>query len=154
MATCVPASVPRGRARRDDPWRPKYATEREADAGGCDDPVTAVADERIDESDGTDAELVLTALRALSHTHPELLSGRLAALEQLDAVRREEYQRTLLAFFDAAGDVATAAAVLYVHPNTVRYRLRRLREITGLDLADPLQRFVAELQLRVTRAED
>lgn len=97
-----------------------------------------------------DAELVLETLRALSRTHPELLAGRLAALSLLDPVRREEYLRTLLAFFDAAGDVGAAASALYVHPNTVRYRLRRLQEITGLDLTDPLQRFVAELQLRLT----
>ena len=38
---------------------------------------------------------------------------------------------------------------IFVHPNTFRYRLRRLTEISGLDLDDPVQRLVAELQLRI-----
>ena len=38
---------------------------------------------------------------------------------------------------------------LFVHPNTLRYRLRRLEEVSGLDLADPEQRFAAMLQLRM-----
>jgi DNA-binding PucR family transcriptional regulator len=38
---------------------------------------------------------------------------------------------------------AEAAALLYCHPNTVRYRLRRLEERTGRSLSDP--RAVAEL---------
>jgi DNA-binding PucR family transcriptional regulator len=33
--------------------------------------------------------------------------------------------------------------VLYCHPNTVRYRLRRLQEMTGRSLSEP--RSVAEL---------
>jgi hypothetical protein len=35
-----------------------------------------------------------------------------------------------------------------VHPNTFRYRLRRLTEVSGINLADPEQRFAAMLQLR------
>ena len=42
-----------------------------------------------------------------------------------------------------------AAAPVYVHPNTFRYRLRRLAEVGGLDLADPDARFAAMLQLRL-----
>jgi DNA-binding PucR family transcriptional regulator len=38
---------------------------------------------------------------------------------------------------------------VYVHPNTFRYRLRRLAEVGELDLADPEARFAAMLQLRV-----
>jgi hypothetical protein len=37
---------------------------------------------------------------------------------------------------------------MFVHPNTFRYRLRRLTEVSGIDLADPDQRFAAMLQLR------
>jgi DNA-binding PucR family transcriptional regulator len=38
---------------------------------------------------------------------------------------------------------------MYIHPNTFRYRLRRLAEVGGIDLADPEARFAAMLQLRV-----
>ncbi|MCD0451478.1 helix-turn-helix domain-containing protein [Actinocorallia sp. API 0066] len=56
---------------------------------------------------------------------------------------------TLAAYLDAFGNVNDAAAAVQVHPNTFRYRLRRLCEISGLDLADPGARLAAMLQLRL-----
>jgi DNA-binding PucR family transcriptional regulator len=50
---------------------------------------------------------------------------------------------TLNAYLDHAGSTERAAEVLYCHPNTVRYRLRRLQELTGRSLSDP--RGIAEL---------
>ena len=55
---------------------------------------------------------------------------------------------TLAAYMDCFGDVRAAAAQLGVHPNTFRYRLRRLQELVGLDLTDPAERIVAALQGR------
>ena len=43
-----------------------------------------------------------------------------------------ELLETLDAFFAAGGVLESAARALYVHPNTVRYRLRRVAEVTGL----------------------
>jgi sugar diacid utilization regulator len=40
---------------------------------------------------------------------------------------------TLRAYLDSDLDVARTAEALYVHPNMVRYRLRRVSELTGLD---------------------
>jgi DNA-binding PucR family transcriptional regulator len=45
--------------------------------------------------------------------------------------------------------VAAAAAALHTHPNTFRYRLRRLTEVGGIDLTDPDARFAAMLELRL-----
>ena len=45
--------------------------------------------------------------------------------------------------------LTSAAAATFVHPNTLRYRLRRLAEVSGLELADPEQRFAAMLELRM-----
>ncbi len=50
---------------------------------------------------------------------------------------------TLNAYLDHGGSAEQAAQVLYCHPNTVRYRLRRVQELTDRSLADP--RDVAEL---------
>lgn len=50
---------------------------------------------------------------------------------------------TLNAYLDHAGSAEQAADVLHCHPNTVRYRLRRLQELTGRSLSDP--QGVAEL---------
>lgn len=44
---------------------------------------------------------------------------------------------TLNAYLDQSGSAERAAEVLYCHPNTVRYRLRRLQELTGRSLAEP-----------------
>lgn len=42
------------------------------------------------------------------------------------------YVRTLLAFFDANGDIKQCAAALHLHRNTVRYRLKSIEQLTGL----------------------
>jgi hypothetical protein len=54
---------------------------------------------------------------------------------------------TLNAYLDNAGSAERAAEVLHCHANTVRYRLRRLQELTGRSLADP--HGVAELAAAV-----
>ena len=50
---------------------------------------------------------------------------------------------TLDAYLDHDGSAERAAEILYCHPNTVRYRLRRVQELTGRSLSDP--RGIAEL---------
>nr|WP_246319640.1 helix-turn-helix domain-containing protein [Nocardioides kongjuensis] len=45
---------------------------------------------------------------------------------------------TARAWLAAGGSTSTAARELHVHRNTVRYRIRRLEEITGRDLARPV----------------
>jgi DNA-binding PucR family transcriptional regulator len=57
---------------------------------------------------------------------------------------------TLRAYLDGFGDVAAVAAGLHVHPNTVRYRVRRIEEVLGTSLADPDVRLVLSLSLRAT----
>lgn len=92
--------------------------------------------------------VVLHRLRQLAALHPELAAGRVTALAEQDAAKGTSWVATLRAYFDAFGDMARAAAAVNVHPNTFRYRLRRIGEVFGLDLTDPDERLVAELQLR------
>jgi PucR C-terminal helix-turn-helix domain len=69
----------------------------------------------------------------------ELLSADLlSALKPGDDFHRE-LASTALAYLDHGQRLDHTAAALHVHPNTVRYRLRRLFEITGMPLsaADP-----------------
>ena len=42
---------------------------------------------------------------------------------------------TLETFLDADGNVAGTAARLFTHRHTIRYRLERVRELTGLDVS-------------------
>jgi DNA-binding PucR family transcriptional regulator len=55
---------------------------------------------------------------------------------------------TLRAYLDCFGDVAAAADWLHVHPNTVRYRVRRIEKELGTSLGDPDDRLVLSLGLR------
>jgi DNA-binding PucR family transcriptional regulator len=47
------------------------------------------------------------------------------------------------------GDVVGAAAGISVHPNTFRYRLRRIGELFDIDVKNAEERLVLELQLRL-----
>ena len=94
------------------------------------------------------AEALLMELRDLAAAHGDRPTGPVARLSAYDLEHGTNLVETLRAWLDAFGDVATASAAMFVHPNTFRYRLRRLTEVSGIDLADPEQRFAAMLQLR------
>ena len=94
------------------------------------------------------AEALLMELRDLAAAHGDRPSGPVARLSGYDAEHGTNLIDTLRAWLDAFGDVAAASAAMFVHANTFRYRLRRLAEVSGIDLADPEQRFAAMLQLR------
>jgi PucR C-terminal helix-turn-helix domain/GGDEF-like domain len=66
-----------------------------------------------------------------------------------DTEHETSHAETLLAYLNAFGDAGKAASVLFVHENTLRYRIRRLQEMFDVDLADPTERLVTWLQLRL-----
>jgi hypothetical protein len=70
--------------------------------------------------------------------------GRLLAL---DAEDRSVLLATIEAWLDAGGSATAAGHVLFCHPNTVRYRLRRVEELTGRSVDAP--RAAAELAVAV-----
>jgi hypothetical protein len=94
-------------------------------------------------------EALVLELRDLVAAHGDRPTGPTARLFAYDSEHNTNLVETLRAWLDAFGDVIAAAAAMYVHPNTFRYRLRRLTEISGIDLTDPEARFAAMLQLRV-----
>jgi sugar diacid utilization regulator/putative methionine-R-sulfoxide reductase with GAF domain len=57
--------------------------------------------------------------------------------------------RTLRVFFDADCSQRTAAERLFVHHKTLRYRLGRIKQLTGLDLGHHEDRMRADLALRL-----
>jgi hypothetical protein len=69
----------------------------------------------------------------------------LAGLDQIPQGERELLLETFGAWLDGGGSADRTAKRLFVHPNTVRHRLRRLEEHTGRSLTDP--RWIAELSL-------
>ncbi|MGB3375956.1 MAG: helix-turn-helix domain-containing protein [Microbacterium sp.] len=94
-------------------------------------------------------ESLLLELRDLVEARGDQPTGAVARLIEYDEQHRGALVDTLRAWLDAFGDVNAAASGVHVHPNTFRYRLRRLAEVGGIDLADPESRFTAMLQLRV-----
>ncbi|HET8673067.1 MAG TPA: helix-turn-helix domain-containing protein [Thermoleophilaceae bacterium] len=67
----------------------------------------------------------------LRRFHEETVAPLLTYDEQYET----ELVRTLETFLDADGNVAQTAHRLYTHRHTVRYRLERVKELTGLDVA-------------------
>jgi hypothetical protein len=93
------------------------------------------------------AELLLRSDKGLAR---ELASDRLAPLEELPAGSRARLTETLGAWLAEQGRLTPVAERLGVHPQTVRYRLARLRELFGGALDDPDSRFELELALRIS----
>ncbi|MFB9766761.1 PucR family transcriptional regulator [Nocardioides kongjuensis] len=67
-----------------------------------------------------------------------LVDAVLAPVMALPEDDRAVVFATARAWLAAGGSTSTAARELHVHRNTVRYRIRRLEEITGRDLARPV----------------
>jgi sugar diacid utilization regulator len=79
-----------------------------------------------------DDVLVDHMLRASPHAR-RILEETLRPLEKYDRTRRAELVQTLRAYLSAGTNLTQTARLLTVHPNTVVYRLRRIRELTGRD---------------------
>jgi len=57
-----------------------------------------------------------------------------ARLAEYDAQRGAQLVTTLEEFLRRHGNISATSEALYVHPNTLRQRLRRIAELSGLDL--------------------
>ena len=77
-----------------------------------------------------------------------IAARRLAALDPLTPRARRRMEETALAYVQQHGNAAAMARTLEVHPQTARYRVRRLRELLGDALDDPDARLELELALR------
>jgi sugar diacid utilization regulator len=74
-----------------------------------------------------------------------------APLVAYDEQYETELVRTLETFLDADGNVAGAAERLFTHRHTVRYRLERVKELTGLDVSSTDGRERLSLGLKAMR---
>ncbi|NMD59709.1 UNVERIFIED_ORG: DNA-binding PucR family transcriptional regulator [Nocardia globerula] len=73
----------------------------------------------------------------------------LGALDEHDRRHGSELVATARAFLDKGGDVANSSAALHVHPNTLRNRLRRCKDMCGVDLTDADTRLILMLQFKL-----
>ena len=58
---------------------------------------------------------------------------------------------TLTAYFAANGSLEGTARALFVHPNTVRYRLRQVAELTGLTPSSPRDALTLQIAMMLGR---
>jgi sugar diacid utilization regulator len=72
----------------------------------------------------------------------------LGSLLEYDARRKAELVRTLTQYLEHGGNYDATAAELSVHKSTLKYRLQRIRELTGLELNDPDVHFNLQLATR------
>ncbi len=73
----------------------------------------------------------------------------LSPLLDYDADHGTELVRTLRVFLDCSGSWTKAAEAMFVHVNSLRYRIRRVEELTGLDLGSLADQAALLLALRL-----
>ena len=95
-----------------------------------------------------DDHLLALLLHADVSVTADLVAQRLEPLRRMTASARDRAVTTLRAWLDAHGDIAETAGLLHVHPQTVRYRLARLKESFAGALDDPAARLEVALALR------
>jgi hypothetical protein len=85
----------------------------------------------------TERRLADLVLRADADAYADLRAQALAPLDDLTPAAREKLTETLRAWLLHHGRREQIAAALFVHPQTVRYRMGQLRELFGTRLDDP-----------------
>jgi hypothetical protein len=129
------------RAELPGAWAIASAALRAAEAG-------TIAGEGLIKAEAHLPELLLLESGGVAE---RLAERRLAPLEGLTRAARARMEETALAFVQHGGNAAAMARALHLHPQTIRYRLGRLRELFGDALDDPDARFELELALRTSR---
>jgi DNA-binding PucR family transcriptional regulator len=66
----------------------------------------------------------------------------LSVLSQYDLKKGTELYRTLQAHLRCSGNLKMTAAELFIHRNSLTYRMERIVELTGIDLSDSYTRFL------------
>jgi hypothetical protein len=91
-------------------------------------------------------ELLLLADPPLART---IVLRRLAPLDQLRSDVRQRITETMLVWLELGMNTVAVARRMNVHPQTVRYRVQRIKELFGYELEDTQHRFELMLALRV-----
>jgi purine catabolism regulator len=86
--------------------------------------------------------------------NPELVSfcnEIVGKLVEYDRTQGTDLLETLTSYFAHNGNLSQTAEALFVHRNTLLYRMDRIREISGHDLDNPETRLSLQLALRAHR---
>lgn len=91
---------------------------------------------------------LLAGLRARDEVK-RFYAETLEPLVRYDRAHHTDLVHTLEVFFEQNANASQTARALYVHRNTLNYRLQRIMEITGLDLDDAEVRLALQLALKI-----
>ena len=80
---------------------------------------------------------------------PMLKHPGIEAMLAYDLENKTNYADSITAWLDAVGDIALAAETLFIHANTLRYRLRRVKDLFNISLDNPDDRLAVWMQLRL-----
>ena len=98
-----------------------------------------------DTSDRTPADALLEELACSPALAP--FAALVEPLLAHDRERRSDLVRTLRVYFAAGSNASEAADRLFLHRNSMLYRLARVEKLTGLDLKNPAARLSLQLGL-------
>ncbi|HEX6020478.1 MAG TPA: helix-turn-helix domain-containing protein [Solirubrobacter sp.] len=129
------------------PWARAHESARRALTAWPLHAAGRLGEHTLARSDEHLLDLALMADEALAR---DFVETRLAPLRHLKPAARERATLTLRAWLDAHGDVTATARGLHVHPQSVRYRLARLRETFAGALDDPAARLEIAAALRAS----
>lgn len=129
------------------PWARAHESARRALTAWPLHAAGRLGEHTLARSDEHLLDLALMADEALAR---DFVETRLAPLRHLKPAARERATLTLRAWLDAHGDVTATARGLHVHPQSVRYRLARLRETFAGALEDPAARLEIAAALRAS----
>ncbi|HKJ26140.1 MAG TPA: helix-turn-helix domain-containing protein [Anaerolineales bacterium] len=97
-------------------------------------------------------DLSIYRLLMLLEDNPEL---QIFKDDTLGSLLTEEsnnkFIETLEAYFEELGNLSQTADALFIHRNTLAYRLERIAEITGLDISNPDTALAVQLALKIHR---
>ncbi|MBO9704908.1 MAG: helix-turn-helix domain-containing protein, partial [Arthrobacter sp.] len=98
------------------------------------------------------SRLSLLELGAFLQTKEQLFSPAAQEMTSYDSRNGSEYAATLLAYLESGRDSALTAAALSLHQNTLRYRLKRIRELFDVELGHADDVLLLWISLRVMQA--
>lgn len=100
------------------------------------------------------SEVLLDYVSDTCAAHTAVGNAALRRLQEFDAEHGTQLVATVEAWLASFGNTERTAAVLHVHPNTVRYRIRQLHQLELIRLDDPVERLALTLHLRLLRRQD
>lgn len=95
-----------------------------------------------------DEVLIDSIVRSSQHSE-RILDGTVTPLLEYDSEHHSELIATLRAYVDSGFNLTKSAKALCVHPNTVVYRLGRIKELTGRDPHVPDDLLLLHLGLKL-----